>query len=110
MYFVTDPREAAAWYSQLFGRPMASSDDPDDVFIHIATHEVWFHQADSKVSAGAAGQVAYWRVDDFDATLAKAQKMGAVLYRGPLDRNDGFFMCQVKDPFGNLLGLIGPRK
>ncbi|HET7090661.1 MAG TPA: VOC family protein [Anaerolineae bacterium] len=59
--------------------------------------------------AGAAGQVAYWHVEDFDAALERAENLGAVLYRGPLRRLDGQYMCQVKDPFGNLIGLIGPR-
>ena len=109
MYFVPSPREAAQWYSMLFSAAIAPAGNPEHVFIRMGAHEVWFHRADSKVSAGAAGQVAYWQVDSFDAALVKAQELGAVLYRGPLDRGDGFFMCQVKDPFGNLIGLVGPR-
>jgi hypothetical protein len=38
-----------------------------------------------------------------------SEEMGALLYRGPLDRRDGEFMCQMKDPFGNLFGLVGPN-
>ena len=34
--------------------------------------------------------------------------LGAVLYRGPRDREDGTYMCQVKDPYGNLIGFVGP--
>jgi len=60
--------------------------------------------------AGAAGQVAYWQVEYFDDALERAKHQGAELYRGPLKREeDGQYMCQVKDPFGNLIGLVGPK-
>ncbi|HEU4324108.1 MAG TPA: VOC family protein [Roseiflexaceae bacterium] len=111
MYFVEDREAAARWYADLFGAPVATLDTaPGALFIRVGGQEVWFHQADRKVPAGAAGQVAYWRVDDFDAALARAENGGGALYRGPLDRLDGFWMCQVRDPFGNLIGLVGPRQ
>lgn len=60
--------------------------------------------------AGAAGHIAYWQVDDFDATLERAMQLGAALYREPLDRQAGSYMCQIKDPYGNLIGFIGSRQ
>ena len=108
MYFVADRHMAAAWYSQLFGIEITWLKNPEHFFIRIGNQDIWFHQADAKVPAGAAGQVAYWQVQDFDAVLERAIKLGATLYRGPLDREDGSYMCQVQDPEGNLIGLIGP--
>lgn len=35
--------------------------------------------------------------------------VGAELYRGPLDMGDGQRMAQVRDPWGNLIGLRGPH-
>ena len=58
---------------------------------------------------GKAGPIFYFSVSDFDAVLERATKLGAKLYRGPLDREDGTYMCQVKDLDGNLIGFIGPR-
>jgi uncharacterized protein len=109
LYFVPDRRAAAEWYEKVFGVELTQLEEPDWFFIRIGGQEVWFHQADQKVPIGIAGQVAYWQVDDFDAALAHAQAHGGELYRGPLDRLDGTFMCQVKDPFGNAFGMIGPR-
>jgi uncharacterized protein len=108
MYFVADRHAAAAWYSELFGIEITRMENPEHFFIRIGHQDLWFHQADAKVPSGAAGHVAYWQVEDFDAVLAQATKLGAILYRGPLDRQDGTYMCQVQDPDGNLIGFIGP--
>lgn len=64
-------------------------------------------QADEKVSTGKSGSVLYWRVSDFEETLAHFLSLGAKLYRGPLNIESGMVMCQVEDPFGNLIGLRG---
>ncbi|MBW4538233.1 MAG: VOC family protein [Myxacorys chilensis ATA2-1-KO14] len=109
MYFVSDRRAAAEWYSNLFGIEITFLENPEHFFIRVGNQEVWFHQADSKVPSGTAGHVAYWQVDDFDAVLERVTQLGAKLYRGPLDRQDGSYMCQVKDPYGNLIGFIGSR-
>ncbi len=110
MYFVPDQLAATKWYSDLFGIEITFLENPDYFFIQVGDQEVWFSQADSKVPSGAAGHVAYWQVDDFDAVLDRATELGAKLYRGPLNREDGSYMCQIKDPYGNLMGLIGPKK
>jgi uncharacterized protein len=109
MYFVSDRRAAAAWYSSLFDIKITGSENPEHFFIRVGDQDVWFHQSDSKVPSGAAGHVAYWQVSDLDAVLERATQLGAKLYRGPLDRQDGTYMCQIKDPDGNLIGLIGRR-
>lgn len=109
MYFVSDRYAAAEWYSCLFDIEITWLENLEHFFIRVGDQEVWFHQSDSKVSSGAAGHVAYWQVADFDVVLERALKLGAELYRGPLDRQDGKYMCQVMDPDGNLIGLIGPR-
>jgi predicted enzyme related to lactoylglutathione lyase len=64
-------------------------------------------QADSQVPSGAAGSVVYWRVPDFDAALTHLRACGATLYRGPREIEDGQWMCQVRDPWGNCIGLRG---
>ncbi len=109
MYFVSDRRAAADWYSRLLNLPISCLEEPEHFFLRVGEQDIWFHQADSKSPSGTGGQVAYWQVDDFAAVLTHAQQLGAVLHRGPLDRNDGYFMCQMKDPFGNAFGLIGPE-
>ena len=64
--------------------------------------------SDEKVSSGAAGSVVYWYVRNFEAALAHFESIGAKLYRGPMDIEEGGRMCQVRDPWGNCIGLRGP--
>ena len=109
MYFVPSRVEAAEWFAKLFGQDITRLENPEYFYIRIGNQDVWFHIVDAKMPAGGDGQVAYWQVEDFDADLEHAQNLGAHLYRGPLDREDGTYMCQVKDPFGNLIGMIGPK-
>lgn len=61
--------------------------------------------ADEKVASDAAGSVVYWQVEDFDAALAHFLSIGAVLYRGPGNIENGKRMCQLRDPWGNCIGL-----
>ena len=103
-------REGLAWYARAFPSARrvspAGSDweclDADGVAIEVMP-------ADEKVPAGAGGTVVYWWADDFEARKSHLESIGAVLYRGPLEIEDGLIMCQFKDPFGNLIGLRGPR-
>jgi predicted enzyme related to lactoylglutathione lyase len=77
MYFVSDRRAAAAWYSNLFGIKITWLENPEHFSIRVGNQDVWFHQSDSKVPSGAAGQVAYWQVADFDAAIDRATQLGA---------------------------------
>ncbi len=40
----------------------------------------------------------------------KLTALGAKLYRGPLDIEDNQVICQLMDPFGNLIGLRAPAQ
>ena len=106
---VADPRAGIAWYERAFpaarrqsvGQPPFERLAIGDVFIDIVP-------ADSKVSSGASGSVVYWRVPDFDSALDHFRSVGAALYRGPMSVDGGEFMCQIRDPWGNCIGLRGP--
>jgi predicted enzyme related to lactoylglutathione lyase len=109
IYFVSDRNKAAEWYARFFNTTIVQLEDPELFFLRVGDQEIWFHQADEQMPHGNAGQVAYWQVDNFQRTLERVTKLGAVVYLGPLDRLDGQHMCQLKDPFGNLIGIIGPQ-
>jgi catechol 2,3-dioxygenase-like lactoylglutathione lyase family enzyme len=104
--FVPAVRAAAAWYSSALGLPIAFLDD-NFGYIKVGSSQLCFHVADEKADAGHRGQVAYWRVSSLSETRALLEQAGATLYRGPLVIGNGEAICQMSDPFGNLLGLVG---
>lgn len=107
---VADWREGLAWYRRAF--PTAISINPigeDWSCLEVDGVRIELVPADQKVSSGPAGTVVYWYADDFDERAACLQSIGAVLYRGPMEIENGWAMCQFRDPFGNLIGLRGPR-
>jgi predicted enzyme related to lactoylglutathione lyase len=104
--FVPAVRAAAEWYSSALGLPIACIDD-NFGYIKVGSSQLCFHVADEKANAGHRGQVAYWRVPSLTQTQAVLEHAGATLYRGPLVIGNGDAICQMSDPFGNLLGLIG---
>ena len=53
------------------------------------------------------GQVAYWSVSDLDSAVSAAQDLGATLYRGPIDVPiERLRVCQMRDPMGNVFGML----
>jgi predicted enzyme related to lactoylglutathione lyase len=104
-YFVADLQAGVAWYRALLGL------DPVDVHAQLAMFQVGEARLtvhindDYNVSAGVAGSVAYWDVDDVDAVLAGCLDRGGSAHRGPKTIFSGERLCQVLDPFGNLVGF-----
>ncbi|WP_211173521.1 VOC family protein [Brasilonema bromeliae] len=109
-FFVDDVVAAATWYSKLLNAPVKYFHTDNEIrgaLIEVASIDMFFHVADEKMRPGNAGQVAYWRVDDFSQAVDHAQKHGAKLYRGPLTIEENQAICQMWDPFGNLFGMQG---
>jgi len=64
-------------------------------------------QSDTKVGSGKSGTVLYWLVPDLNSAVSNLTSLGAKLYRGPMKIENDLSMCQLEDPFGNLIGLRG---
>jgi predicted enzyme related to lactoylglutathione lyase len=103
---VADWRAATEWYATVFDQAIRITPDPDDYgHIDIGGVALEIVEADEKVGSGAAGTVVYWAVADLEGQIARLRELGAVLYRGPLDIADGDRICQMRDPWGNCIGL-----
>jgi len=111
MVHVASVDEAMAWYQRAFPNAVRRRLlTPAFEFLVVNGIRLEFVPADAKVASGPAGTVVYWQVPDFDDALQHLQDIGARLYRGPMPIEDGQAMCQVQDPWGNCIGLRGPRK
>jgi len=104
---VSDPEAGRSWYSRAF--PEAQHLKLEDGFelLQLQGTSIEIVPADEKVKSGPAGTVVYWRVENFDEAISHLKALGAVLYRGPMNIEQGQRMCQVRDPWGNCIGLRG---
>ena len=105
---VPDVNIGLQWYQKAF--PMATVTYlPESNFTVLSMDGFMLEivQADEKVGVGKSGTVLYWSVENINISLDFFHSIGAKLYRGPLNIENGFLMCQVEDPFGNLIGLQG---
>ncbi|KAA0947665.1 MULTISPECIES: VOC family protein [unclassified Pseudomonas] len=102
-------RVATEWYAAAFPAATRVYHEPDD-FGHLDMDGVAIEivNADNKVASGAAGSVVYWRVVDIQQEVQRLVALGATLYRGPMTIEDGHWICQVRDPWGNCIGLRQP--
>jgi len=104
---VPDVEAALTWYKLAFKEAIERVID-DFVVLDVNGFAIELVNADEKVSAGKCGSVTYWFVDDLEAEIARFMELGSTFYRGPMEIEVGMGMCQVTDPFGNLIGLRGP--
>lgn len=109
MVHVKNWREGLAWYRRAFPEAnLVRLPEFDFECLHIGGVNLEIVEADEKVGAGAFGVAVDWEVDNFDVAKDHLLRLGATLYRGPMNIENGRRMCKLKDPFGNLLGLRGP--
>ena len=87
--------------------PLAIDDDNFGL-IKIGENELCFHLADDKSPVTTGGSVSYWHVNDLLDVVDLFVENGGVIYRGPIEipENDEG-ICQIKDPFGNVIGIQG---
>ncbi len=108
MVHTTDTKAALTWYLAAFAQSKLVR-LPEFNFEYLDVNGIYIEivPADEKVAAGAAGTVVYWEVDNFQLSFEHLISIGAILYRGPMKIENNRQMCQLKDPFGNLIGIRG---
>ncbi len=106
---VGDVQAGLDWYQIAF--PEAKRmylPEQDFTYLDVRGVALEIVPADEQVASGAAGTVVYWWTDDFTKRLDALIGSGAKLYRGLLIIENKWRMCQVRDPWGNCIGLRGP--
>jgi GNAT superfamily N-acetyltransferase/predicted enzyme related to lactoylglutathione lyase len=106
MIHAANSQKAFEWYQLAF--PEARSTAlPEHDFHYLDYRGVHLEivVSDSKVGSGPYGSVVYWDFPNFEIAKKHFETIGATLYRGPMQIEEGQAMCQVQDPFGNLIGI-----
>lgn len=105
IYRVPDLAQAKAWYSRAFGvEPYF--DEPFYVGFNIAGYELGLQPEEGEDGAGAGGAVAYWGVENAEVALERLLELRATRHTDIQDVGGGIRVATVKDPFGNVLGII----
>jgi predicted enzyme related to lactoylglutathione lyase len=101
-YPVNDLAAAKAWFTEVFGQA-PYFDQPFYVGFGIGGFELGLVPDGVP---GTAGSVVYWGVDDIAAEVARIVALGATEHEPIQDVGEGIKVAELKDPFGNVLGLI----
>jgi predicted enzyme related to lactoylglutathione lyase len=103
IYPVKDIARAKALYNKLLGvEPIM--DQPYYVGYRLADQDIGLDPNGHK--QGMTMPVGYWNVDDIKKTLQALQDAGAQVHQPVKDVGGGKLVAIVKDPDGNLVGLI----
>lgn len=94
--------EAKAWYSRVLGTE-PYFDQPFYVGFAVGGFELGLIPDGEP---GTAGALAYWGTADAKAELARLVELGAAVESGVQDVGDGILVATVRDPYGNLFGII----
>ena len=105
IYYVDDIAKGRDWYSTLLGFA-PYFDEPFYVGFSVGGYELGLQPADAGGTNKAAGVVAYWGVENAEAALKTALERGATRNEDVQDVGGGIKVATVKDPFGNVFGII----
>src|SRR5262245_52655173 len=104
IYKVPDLEKAKAWYSSVLGfEPYFA--EPFYVGFQVGGFELGLDPDMRDVKPGG-GVVPYWGVEDASAAYTRMLELGASAGSAPQDVGGGIKVATVRDPFGNVLGLI----
>jgi predicted enzyme related to lactoylglutathione lyase len=103
---VSDLAKAKAVYTALLGVP-PQSDSSYYVGFEAAGQQIGL--VPSRGSKGMTSPVAFWHVADIEAKLAEVTAAGATVNEPAHDVGGGRLVATVRDPDGNVLGLIQDR-
>lgn len=102
-YSATELGAAKAWYTEVLGFG-PYFDEPFYVGFNVAGYELGI--VPDQPTAPGDGSVAYWGVDDAAAAYVRLLSLGATAHEAVQDVGEGILIGSVRDPFGNLFGII----
>ncbi|MCC7052295.1 MAG: VOC family protein [Gemmatimonadaceae bacterium] len=105
IYAVPDLAAAKAWYTSALERP-PYFDEEFYVGYNVGGFELGLvPEPEAPAERDAAG-VAFWGVDDAEGAYARLVGLGAADHEPVQDVGGGVRIGAVRDPFGNILGVV----
>jgi predicted enzyme related to lactoylglutathione lyase len=105
-YEVADMAKAKEWYSNVLGIQPYFDQPAFYVGYNVGGYDLGLVPAPKAETKRAAAGVAYWGVEDAHAAYKRLIELGATPVEDVQDVGGGMLVGEVRDPFGNILGVI----
>jgi len=105
-YEVQDMAKAKEWYSKALGMQPYFDEPAFYVGYNVGGYDLGLVPAPKAEAKRAAAGVAYWGVEDAHAAYKRLIELGATPVEEVQDVGGGMLVGEVRDPFGNVLGII----
>lgn len=105
VYYVSDIEKGRDWYSSILGFP-PYFDEPFYVGFNVAGYELGLQPTEGEEIVQSSKAAVYWGVDSCEAALKALLAKGATANEDVQDVGGGIKVASVKDPFGNIFGVI----
>jgi len=102
IYPAPDLAGATDWYAKVLGHG-PYFDQPFYVGFAVGGFELGLVP---DAEPGVQGSRALWGVDDADRELARLVELGGAIVEPVTEVGEGIRVASVRDPFGNLFGII----
>jgi catechol 2,3-dioxygenase-like lactoylglutathione lyase family enzyme len=105
IYHVPDIAKARSWYAKILGfEPYFN--EPFYVGFRVGGYELRLDPDPSAGQSGPGGVVAYWGVGNAEQEWKRLLELGATKHSELRDVGEGIRVATIRDPFGNVLGII----
>ncbi|GAA4303487.1 VOC family protein [Aestuariibaculum suncheonense] len=105
IYKVGHIEQATEWYSKAF-ETKPYFNEPFYVGFNIGGFELGLQPEDETTTDKTESVVSYWGVEDIHEVYRKLIALGATEHEAPYNVGGELMTATVKDPFGNILGII----
>ena len=105
IYTVPDLEKAKDWYSLAF-ETQPYFDEEFYVGFNIAGYELGLQPEQKSSAAKTANVKTYWGVENIEEVYERFLQLGALPCEKPQNVGGQIKVASVKDPFGNVIGII----
>ena len=105
IYKVADISRAKAWYNNVF-QTTPYFDEPFYIGYNIAGYELGLQPEENPVTKKPDSVLTYWGVNDVEKEYQRFIAAGASEHEKPQNVGGEIIVASVKDPWGNIIGLI----
>jgi len=105
IYKVGDITKAKTWYNNVF-QSTPYFDEPFYVGYNIAGYELGLQPEENPTTNKPDSVLTYWGVDNVEKEYQRFIFAGATEHEKPQNVGGEIMVASVKDPWGNIIGLI----